>query len=177
MAFPILAARMRVVFEFIDLVNRRVGQAVSWLSLMLVLVIVLDVFLRYTFNFTTVATFELEWHLFAAIFMLSAGWTLQADKHVRVDLFYQRFSVKGQAWVNLCGSLFLLLPLCCIAFSESIAFVKNSFAVGETSPDPGGLPARYVIKSAIPLGFLLLGLQGLSQVLKCIQVLIEKSDK
>ncbi|MFK7952683.1 MAG: TRAP transporter small permease subunit [Ekhidna sp.] len=155
----------------IDKIIKQIGQAISWLTVLLVLVIVIDVFLRYVFNSTSAASFELEWHLFAAIFLLGAAYTLQNDKHVRVDVFYHRFSEKGKARVNLIGTLFLLLPLCIVAFWESLSFVSSSFAVSETSPDPGGLPARYIIKSAIPIGFFLLGLQGINVVLNSISII------
>jgi len=155
----------------IDRLVRGIGIAVSWLSLVLVLVIVGDVFMRYVFNETSAASFELEWHLFGAIFLLGAAHALQDDRHVRVDVFYHRFSEKTKAWVNLIGTLVLLMPFCLVAFWESLSFVGNSFAVRETSPDPGGLPARYLIKSAIPIGFFLLGLQGLSLVLKSIKTI------
>ena len=143
----------------------------SWLTLILVLVIVIDVTLRYLFNSTSAASFELEWHLFALIFLVGASYTLQEDKHVRVDVFYHRFSERKKAWVNIIGTLFLLLPFCAIAFWESLSFVESSFSVRETSPDPGGLPARYIIKSAIPVGFLLLGLQGISVLMKSLSKL------
>ncbi len=153
----------------IDRINSIIGRAVSWLSLVLVLVIVVDVAMRYIFSITSAASFELEWHLFAVIFLLGAAWTLQEDKHVRVDVFYQRFSKKTQGWINLIGTLGLLLPFCAVAFYESLSFVGSSFSVLETSPDPGGLPARYLVKGAIPAGFLLLGLQGISEALKSIR--------
>lgn len=153
----------------IDRLIKHIGQAVSWLTLVLVLVIIVDVFLRYVFNTTSAASFELEWHLFAAIFLLGTAYTLQNDKHVRVDVFYHRFSEKGKAWVNLIGTVFLLLPFCAVAFWESLSFVASSYSVLETSPDPGGLPARYIIKSAIPIGFFLLGLQGVSILLNSLR--------
>lgn len=152
----------------IERIIKHIGQATSWLTFLLVIVILIDVFLRYVFNTTSAASFELEWHLFAAIFLLGAAYTLQNDKHVRVDVFYHRFSEKRKAWVNLLGTVFLLLPFCVVACWESISFVSSSFSVLETSPDPGGLPARYIIKSTIPVGFFLLGLQGVSVVLKSI---------
>ncbi|MEP1035618.1 TRAP transporter small permease subunit [Ekhidna sp.] len=130
--------------------------------------IVIDVILRYTFSITSAASFELEWHLFAGIFLLGAAYTLKEDKHVRVDVFYDRFSDKTKAWVNLTGSVFLLLPFCAVAFWESLSFVQNSYQLGETSPQPGGLPARWIIKSTIPIGFFLLGLQGISSIIKSI---------
>lgn len=154
----------------IDKLNSVIGKAVSWLTLVLVLVIVIDVVLRYTFSITSAASFELEWHLFAAIFLLGAAYTLKEDKHVRVDVFYDRFSDRTKAFVNLIGSLILLLPFCAIAFWESLSFVQNSYELGETSPQPGGLPARWLIKSTIPLGFLLLGLQGISLITKSLNV-------
>lgn len=146
----------------IDSINQAVGKAVSWLSLLLVLIIIVDVFLRYTFSVTSSASFELEWHLFAVLFLISAAWTLQQDRHVRVDVFYQQFSERNKARVNLFGSIFLLLPLCIVGVIEGSQFALNAYLMGEKSPDPGGLPARFIIKSVIPLGFLLLGLQGIS---------------
>lgn len=145
-----------------------IGKGVSWLSFVLVIVIVFDVLLRYFFNYTSAASFELEWHLFAALFMLSAAWALQQDRHVRVDLFYQKLSTKGKAWVNLLGMIMLLLPFCAVAAFESISFVKASYFVKETSPDPGGLPARYIIKSIIPISFSLLFIQGVLEIIKSI---------
>ena len=159
--------------QWIDKINASVGKVVSWLTLLLVIVIVIDVALRYIFSITTAASFELEWHLFAAIFLLGAAWTLQEDRHVRVDVFYHQFSERGKAWVNLIGSLLLLLPFCMIGFWESLSFVQSSFELNETSPQPGGLPYRYIIKSTIPLGFLLLGMQAISTVTKNINLLMK----
>lgn len=155
--------------SLIDRFIKTIGQATSWLTILLVLVIIVDVFLRYVFSVTSARSFEMEWHLFAIIFLLGAAWTLQEDKHVRVDVFYHRFSPKTQGWINLIGTITLLLPFCVVAFYESLSFVESSFAVRETSPDPGGLPARYLIKATIPTGFLLLGLQGISEALKSIR--------
>lgn len=156
----------------IDRFIKQIGTVVSWLTLLLVLVIVIDVLMRYVFNTTSAASFELEWHLFALIFMLGASYTLQQDKHVRVDVFYHRFSEKNKAWVNAVGTAFLLLPFCAIACWESLSFVESSFIFKETSPDPGGLPARYIIKACIPIGFFLLGLQGINLLLRSITTLL-----
>jgi len=155
--------------QLVDKIIAIIGRASSWLTVLLVLVIVIDVFFRYAFSITSAASFELEWHLFAIIFLISAAWTLQEDKHVRVDVFYHKFSEKKKAWVNLIGTLFLLLPFCAIGFWESLSFVESSYTIGETSPQPGGLPARFLIKSTIPAGFFLLGLQGISLTIKCIK--------
>lgn len=157
--------------QWIDSINTYIGKGISWLTLLLVIIIVIDVALRYLFSITSAASFELEWHLFASIFLLGAAWTFQEDKHVRVDVFYHRFSERKKAWVNLVGTIVLLLPFCAVGFWESLSFVKSSYLLNETSPQPGGLPARYIIKSTIPIGFLLLGLQGVSVIFRCIKTL------
>ena len=105
---------------------------------------------------------ELEWHLFAIIFLVGAAYTLKYDRHVRVDVLYMKFKPKTKAWVNFLGSLIFLLPVCLIGIWSSKNFVMNSFLIGEGSPDPGGLPARYILKAVIPIGFFLLLLQGMA---------------
>lgn len=143
-----------------------------WLTSILVVLIFVDVVLRYLFSSTNAWVMELEWHLFALIFLLCAGFTLKNDQHVRVDLFYTRMSRKGKAWVDLLGTLFLLLPWCAIVIYTSFKYAENSFAFREISPDPGGLPARYMIKFAITVGFSLLMLQGVALVLKSLRVIL-----
>ncbi len=149
-----------------------IGKIASWLSIILVLIIVLDVFMRYTFSITSSASFEIEWHLFGALFLLASGWAFQQDKHVRVDVFYQKFTPRTKAWVNLMGTMILLLPLCYVGIIEGIQFTYTSYLIGETSPDPGGLPARFIIKSMIPAGMFLLGLQGIATVLRSIKEIL-----
>ena len=157
--------------QWIDKINLMIGKTISWLLLILILVIVIDVFLRYIFSITSAASFELEWHLFAVIILIGSAYTLQEDRHVRVDVFYDRFSYKIKAWINLSGTLLFLIPFCTITFLESLSFVRSSYDLGETSPQPGGLPWRWIIKSVIPSGFFLLGLAGLSIVLRSIKTL------
>ncbi|MEQ8338606.1 MAG: TRAP transporter small permease subunit [Cyclobacteriaceae bacterium] len=147
----------------------QIGKLASWLSLLIVIIIVVDVFMRYTFSITSSASFEIEWHLFGALFLLASGWALQEDKHVRVDVFYQKFSTKSKAWINLTGTVFLLLPFCYVGFVEGLQFTITSYQIGETSPDPGGLPGRFIIKSMIPAGMFLLGMQGIAIILKSIK--------
>ena len=139
----------------------------------MIFVIVSDVFFRYIFSLTSAATYEIEWHLFGLMFLLGAAWTLDQDKHVRVDLFYQNFSPKMKASINLIGTLIFLIPFCGVTLITSIDFVQSSFLVNETSPDPGGLPARYLIKLAIPVGFGLLILQGIVVIINSIKTLIK----
>lgn len=148
----------------ISTLNDRIGRAVSWLTFGLVLLVVIDVTLRYLFNQTAVWIGELEWHLFAFVFLLSAGYALRHDRHVRVDLFYDAFSPRDRALVNLVGHTVLLLPWCGLLVWVSAQYALDSYRLGEGSPDPGGLPFRFVVKSAIPLGFFLLLLQGLAEI-------------
>ncbi len=149
------------------------GRLVAWLVLLLVLLISYDVAMRYLFQGGSVALQELEWHLFALIFLLGAAYTLKHDGHVRVDVFYQnRLGARGRAWVDLLGTLFFLLPFCLLVILSSWPFVHDAWQFHEASPDPGGLPARWLLKAAIPLGFLLLLLQGLADAMRKLMTLL-----
>ena len=115
--------------------------------------------------------------LFAIIFLVGAAYTLRQDGHVRVDLFYARFSPRTKAWVNFFGSLIFLIPFCLVVIWSSKVFVSESYRIGEISPDPGGLPARFVLKTAIPVGFLLLMLQGLSLALQSLLKILNRDNE
>ena len=156
----------------INQITDKVGQGVAWLTSVLVLIICYDVVMRYAANQTYAWILELEWHIFALIFLLGAAYTLKHDKHVRVDLFYAKMSPRDKAWVNLVGGLLFLIPWCLIVIYFSFNYAYASYSIGEGSPDPGGLPARYLIKFAVPLGIGLLFLQALAGVLKSIQELL-----
>ena len=153
---------IKMFCHWIDTLNEGVGRGVAWVTLGLVLVVFIDVVMRYLFNTSFVFTQELEWHLFGFIFLMGAGYTLFHDGHVRVDIIYQRLGFKSQAWVNLCGVLLFLIPGCIMLIVTSWKFTVNSFAILEGSPDPGGIPYRFIIKGCIPVGFTLLLLQGIS---------------
>jgi len=148
--------------KVIDNFNEWIGRGTSWVTLGLVLVVFVDVVMRYLFNTSFVFTQELEWHLFGFIFLIGAGYTLLHDGHVRVDIIYQRLGLKGRAWVNFCGVILFLIPGCIMVITTSWKFMANSFAILEGSPDPGGIPYRFVLKSCIPVGFTFLLLQGIS---------------
>ena len=152
----------------------KIGKITSWLSLGLVLLISLDVLLRYIFNFSVAAMYEMEWHIFAIIFLLASSLTLQKNKHVRVDVFYNTFSERNKNFVDLIGNVFFLIPFSFVIFYTSIPFVKDSFQILESSPDPGGLPFRFIIKSIIPIGFLLLMIQGIINTIDNIHNLKNK---
>ncbi|MCF6323271.1 MAG: TRAP transporter small permease subunit [Gammaproteobacteria bacterium] len=147
------------------------GRCVSWLTLALVLLVSYDVTMRYLFQDGSVALQELEWHIFALIFLLGAAYTLKHDEHVRVDLIYHSrwMSERRRAWVDLFGTLFFLLPFCILIIVSAWPFVENSYELNEHSPDPGGLPYRYLIKMMIPLCFVLLALQGIAIIIRSAQ--------
>ena len=155
----------------LEKIIKKIGDTCSWLSFMLVILISLDVFLRYVFNFSSASLYELEWHMFAMIFLIGSSLTLQRDEHVRVDVFYNKFSDRGKEIINLIGNLIFLLPFCIIIFYTSIPFVEDSYNILESSPDPGGLPFRFIIKSIIPISFLLLVTQGLLNIFKNLKKL------
>ncbi len=161
----------------IDSFNEWIGRAVAWLTTALVLLFCADVFMRYLLQYSSPAIFELEWHLFAVLFLFGAGYTLKHDKHVRVDVFYARWSEKQKAWINLVGVLLFLLPFCLVVIQAGIPYVKNAWLMNERSSDPGGLPARYLIKSTMIVGFGFLWLQGLSLLCRSLLVIAHKSTK
>jgi TRAP-type mannitol/chloroaromatic compound transport system permease small subunit len=154
--------RLARIAGTIDSVNEWVGRAVSWVSALMVAVVFVDVVMRYVFRISFVFTQELEWHLFGFLFLMGAGYTLLHDGHVRVDIIYQRLGPKGRAWVNLVGCLVFLFPGCYLIISTSWGFVAESFRLMEGSPDPGGIPYRFIVKACIPAGFILVALQGVS---------------
>ncbi len=162
---------LKRIADRIDALNEWVGRGVSWVTTGLVLVVFGDVVMRYIFNISFVFTQELEWHLFAFIFLIGAGYTLLHDGHVRVDIVYQRLSTKARAWVNLLGCLFFLFPGCVLIIGTSLDFVWESLKILEGSPDPGGIPLRFLLKSCIPIGFVLFGLQGVSLFIRSLLII------
>ena len=160
------------IADTIDAVTQRIGTFASWLTLALVLLVAADVGLRYVFNLSFVAVREVEWHLYALIFLLGAAYTLKHDAHVRVDVICQYFGPRTRALVNVLGTVLFLLPGCWLLIKTSINFVQYAYMIGETSPDPGGLPLRWLIKAAIPFGFGLVALQGVAFLIRNLLILI-----
>ena len=169
---------LRLISNTLDACSEISGKAVSWLVLALVLLVSYDVSMRYLFSSGSVALQEMEWHLFGVIFLIGAAYTLKHDDHVRLDLFYQSRFMNDyrRAWVNLLGSIFMLLPYCCLIIYCAWPFVSLSFSSMEGSPDPGGLGYRWILKAVIPAGFVLLLLQGLADVAKNLLRVVEKGQ-
>lgn len=163
---------MNGLIQGIHNLNEWVGRIMAWLVIAMVCLIGYDVAMRYLFEAGSVALQELEWHLFAIIFLLGAAYTFKYEGHVRVDIFYQsRFSERTRQWVDLFGHLFFLLPFCSLLIWGSSTFVYNSWQFAETSPDPGGLSYRFLLKAMIPFGFSLLALHGIASSLSLVQKL------
>ncbi|MCB0568874.1 MAG: TRAP transporter small permease subunit [Phaeodactylibacter sp.] len=166
-----MARFFQQVSNAIHRLNEWVGRGVSWLTALLVVLVCFDVVTRYLFSDTSAWVMELEWHLFALIFLLGAGYAFRHDKHVRVDLFYARFTEREKALVNLLGALLFLIPWSLLVIYASYDYAMISYKIRETSPDPGGLPARYIIKFAIVLGATLLLLQGIASLIDSALIL------
>ncbi len=150
----------------IDRLSARVGRLSAILLLLLLLNVFHDVIMRYLFNDVSIGMQELEWHLYASLFLLGISYTLSQDGHVRVDLIYDRLSPRRQAMVDIGGTLLFLLPFSLLIVWYGVGFVAESYQLGEGSGDPGGLPYRWIIKSMIPLSFLLVIIGSIGFVLR-----------
>jgi len=154
----------------IDAVNERIGRAVLWLVLAVTLISAANALMRYGFGMSSNAWLEIQWYLFGAIFLLAAGYTLKHNGHVRVDVLYGRWPPRMRAWIDLLGAALFLLPLCVLMVWLSWHGFIESFQRGELSSDAGGL-IRWPVRLLIPLGFALLGLQGVSELIKRVAFL------
>jgi len=152
--------------EQLEWINRSVGVLVAWLSLAMVLVTFVVVVLRYVFDTGSIALQESVTYMYAILFMLGVAYTLQQDGHVRVDILYQGFSRPGQAWVNLLGTLFLLVPVSVFLLVSSWGYVADAWAVHEGSREAGGLQGVWLLKTLLLIMPVLMLLQGLIWVLR-----------
>ena len=158
------------VSRVIDDVNMRVGKAVAWLGLIAVLVCTGNAVARYALNIGSNAWLELQWYLNSAVFLLVAGYALKRNDHVRIDVLNGKLSPRAQAWIDIFGGLFMLLPAVAIIGWYSWPSLVNSFEIQEYSSDPGGL-IRWPVRLLIPVAFTLLGLQGISEMIKRVAFL------
>lgn len=155
----------------IDAVNVRVGHAVYWLILVAVLVSAGNAVVRYALNTSSNAWLEVQWYLFSAVFLLCSGYTLLHNEHVRIDIVAGRLSRRTQVWIDVVGFIFFLLPMATIIMWLSWPMVADAYARQEMSSDAGGL-LRWPVKALIPVGFLLLSLQGISELIKRVAYLM-----
>ena len=164
----------------VDRVTSRLGRFISWMALLMVLIGAYNAIARYLGRFIGVNLssnlyLELQWYLFSLIFLLGAGYALKENAHVRVDVIYGRLEARARAWINVVGSVLMLIPFSIFVLWVSWPSIRNSWAVREASPDPGGLP-RYPLKAVIIVAFVLLLAQGVAELLKDLGVLRKGDD-
>ncbi|TAJ24196.1 MAG: TRAP transporter small permease subunit [Reyranella sp.] len=158
------------VSTLIDWVNEKIGNVCNWLVLLACLVSAGNAMVRYAYDTSSNAWLEVQWYMFAVIVMFGASYTLKRNEHVRVDLLYMSMSRRGQLWIDILGTLFFLLPTCAILAWLSWPFFMQSYNVYEHSSNAGGL-LRWPIKLVLPIGFALVALQGLSELIKRVAFL------
>ena len=158
------------VSGLIDALNERVGKIVGWAVLLSVLVSAINASLRYSLDIASNAWLELQWYLFAAVFLLCSGYTLLRNEHIRIDILAGRFSRRVQTWIDIIGTIFFLLPMAILIMWLSWPVFWDSYVGHEMSSNAGGL-VRWPVKILIPIGFFLLALQGLSELVKRIAFL------
>ncbi len=165
-----------VIAERIESVIDLFGKVASWLTLSIVLLIVVNVILRYSMSLGSVWAQELEWHLLAAMILFGISFSLLRGDNVRVDLFYANYTPQKKYIVDLVSAI-LTIIIAVFFVKLSINYVGQSFSIGEVSPDPGGIPVRWLVKSLIPIGFSLLALQGFAEMLRVIMNRPAAGDK
>jgi TRAP-type mannitol/chloroaromatic compound transport system permease small subunit len=165
---------MQALLKFsraVDWLNRQVGKYVIWLILASTAVSALNAIVRKVFNFSSNAYLEVQWYLFAATFLLCAAYTLLNGEHVKIDVLYSHWSKRAQMWIDVFGFTCFLLPLCSAILWFSVPFFLNGFYSGEMSSNVGGL-IRWPVYAMMPLGFGLLFLQGVSELIKRLAFLM-----
>ena len=141
-----------------------IGRAVSWLWVVLIAIIVTNVVMRYVFNLGLIVFEELQWHIYAVGFMIGLSFGIVADRHVRIDVLADRFAPRTRAWIELVGLLVFLIPFALLIAWDAIPFVYRSWEMNEVSVAPGGLPARWALKSFIIIALVLIAIAAFSRL-------------
>jgi TRAP-type mannitol/chloroaromatic compound transport system permease small subunit len=156
--------------RLIDAINARIGKAVTWLVLAAVVISAANAVVRKLFDYSSNAWLEIQWYLFSAVFLLCAAYTLLRNEHIRIDVVAGRFSRRTQTWIDVFGTVFFLLPMVALVLYQAWPWFVRAYASGEISGSAGGL-ILWPAKILVPVGFVLLGLQGLSELIKRIAFL------
>ena len=151
--------------RLVDALNERIGRAAIWLVLIVVLISAGNAVSRFTVNLSSNGMLEVQWYLFSAIFMLCSGYVLKLNEHIRIDVIAGRLSPRAQNWIDVFGFIVFMLPMVVIVAYFSWPVFTMAWTSGETSPNPGGL-IRWPVRLMMPIGFLLLTLQGCSELIK-----------
>ena len=161
--------------QLIDWLNERVGKAAFWVVLIMTIVSAGNATVRFIFNYSSNGLLEIQWYMFAAVFLLCAPYTLQKNEHVRIDVISGRFGPRGLAVIDIIGTLFFLLPMVVVVLWLSLPLIAESYKINEMSANAGGL-LRWPVKILLPIGFTLLALQGISELIKRIAFLAGMID-
>ena len=167
---------LKLISRWIEKITENVGVAVSWLLLVMALVIIWDVLLRYLFKAGSVAVQDMEWYLFGINFLLGAAMNYNNDSNTRIDIFYNRYSKKTKAVIELLGHVIFLLPFLLAVIWWCYPFVSDSWATRERSLSPGGLPGIYLIKAVIPVAFILLLIGFIPNAVKNLFVIMGRKE-
>lgn len=161
--------------QLIDWLNERVGKSAFWLVLIMAVISAGNASYRFVFNDSSNGMLEIQWYLFAAVFLLCSPYTLQKNEHVRIDVLSGKLSPRGLAVIDIVGTLFFLLPMVITVLWLSVPLVAESYKINEYSSNAGGL-IRWPVKILLPIGFTLLALQGISELIKRIAFLAGRID-
>jgi TRAP-type mannitol/chloroaromatic compound transport system permease small subunit len=167
---------LHALVHSIDTFTERTGKLLAWLALGMAVTTGGVVILRYGFDIGSIVAQEAVIYMHGALFLLGAAYALKHGAHVRVDIFYRDFGPRARAWVNSLGGIVFLMPLCVFIITSSFDYVSESWSMRESSPEPGGIPAVFLLKTLIPLGAINLALQGIAEVLRSSLVLLEGRD-
>jgi TRAP-type mannitol/chloroaromatic compound transport system permease small subunit len=151
--------------------EKYIGNTVAILMILMMINVFMDVILRYYFHWGSIAMQEMEWHLFSVLFLFGISYALSDESHVRVDFIYDNMSIRKKAFINIFGTIFMLIPFAFLIVYGSYEFVLDAYEYNEISQDPGGLTHRWIIKFMIPLSFGLLIISSFGYILKNIKLL------
>lgn len=168
---------LRAFVHYTDLVTDRCGRLLAWLVLGMALLTALIVVLRYGFNIGSIPAQEAVIYMHGSLFLLGAAYALKIGAHVRVDIFYHNYSPRTRAWVDSVGGIVFLLPLCVFILLSSWDYVSESWTMRETSPEPGGIPAVFLLKTLIPVAAINLALQGAAEIARNALILVEGDSR
>lgn len=160
--------------QSINKISGAVGWLAGWLCVLMIGVVFIDVIARYFFHGGSIAMQELEWHLFAAVFLLGAAYVIREDANVRADIIYARLTPRHKAIIDICGYTIFVIPMSTLILYSSWDFVSYSYQLQETSSDPGGLPYRFIFKALLPIGYGLVLIQSFAEILRNIRSLTNK---
>ncbi|MEJ2417410.1 MAG: TRAP transporter small permease subunit [Exilibacterium sp.] len=163
---------MDTYIRFSEKLINFIGYLCGCLMVLMLLNVFYDVVMRYLFDIVAIGMQELEWHLFATMFMFGIGYTLKEDGHVRVDIFYENFSAPVKASINILGALIFTLPFCYLIITGGFDYAHEAYVMNEGSGDPGGLPHRWIIRSVIPLSSVFLLFCALHVVMVQLRALV-----